>query len=51
MNSAGEIIENSIPRVGVGGVELNYELLDPEESTLASQDKLKVSLGGLPFAT
>ena len=28
---------------------LNYQLLDPEEPTLASQDKLKVSPEGLPF--
>ena len=26
-----------------GGVELNYQILDPEEPTLASQNKLKVS--------
>ena len=29
-----------------GGVELNYQLLDPEEPTLASQNKLKVSPEG-----
>ena len=34
-----------------GGVELNYQLLGPEEPTLASQDKLKVSPEGLPFVT
>ena len=32
-----------------GEVKLNYQLLDPEEPTLASQDKLKVSPEGLPF--
>ena len=32
-----------------GGVELSNQLFDPEEPTLASQDKLKVSPKGLPF--
>lgn len=32
-----------------GGVEMNYQLVDSEGPTLASQDQLRVSLKGLPF--
>ena len=33
-------IEKSIPRAGGGGGELNYQLLDPDAATFASQNKL-----------
>ena len=45
----GSVLKNQFEGGEGGGVELSDQLLDPDEPTLASQDKLKVSPKGLPF--